>query len=505
MSVGAHTSEAEASGAGRWAAPWGERPSLSVADVLAGFWRAWPTMLTTFLLIALLGLAAASTLKRSYTANSSLLVRLGDAYVYNPRVGDAARGATPQSDEVIQSEVEILGSSSLKEKVIDDIGVGRLAPKLAPEYAHGDAARKRAIMGMLIRQLQAGLKIITTPDSPVVRLTYRAGDPELAAEVLNTLIDEYLRFRRGVLAPRDAQVIGAQRQAFEQQLAQVSGDLRKFLTDAGVGDFDVDRTAQGQLYASLLTESYAVQAQLSETEARLGVTAGEAARAPSEIGLFRDVDHAAADRLTQLRINRQDLLSRYRPGAGPVQQADEQIAKLQAAIAAGQAQGAGAQRVGVNPIYQTLVTDRDQLQAQAASLRSRKAALVAELAQVSARRERLAALDPAYQDLVRRRDSLANQVRAFLQREQESQAEQAVSEKSADSVRVIERAYVPSQGVSLQRPAMAASLAFALFAALCAGLAQALLGRGFPTRRSAERTLEMPALAVARWKPARAF
>lgn len=499
-----YRNEAAMSESKRWTAPWGGRARLAPADILAGVWRAWPLMSLVFLIVLALGLAAATTLKRSYTANSSLLIRLGQAYIYNPQVGDAARGAAPPIDEVIQSETEILGSSALKERVINDIGVKRFSPKLAADYDHGDPARRREIMGQLIKGIQSGLKIQTTPDTPVVRLTFVAGDPELAAAVLNTLIDEYLSFRRTVLANRDAGVIGGQRRAFEARLADVDRAYRKFLTDNGVSDFDGERGALSQLYASLLTESYAVQAQLGETEARLGVTAGEAARAPSEIGLFHDLDHAAADRLTQLRIDRQNLLSRYLPNAGPVRAADEQIAKLQSAIAAGQASGPGARRVGVNPIYQTLQTDKNQLQAQAASLKGRRGVLAAELAQLATRRAHLAAVEPTYQDLARRRDALTAQVRSFLQREQESQAEQAVAQNGQDNVRIVERAYVPSRGVSLQRPAMAISVLFAAFTALCIGLLQALLARGFPTRTAAERTLELPALAVARWKPARA-
>ncbi len=42
-------------------------------------------MLVVFLAIFVLGLAFATTLKKTYTAQSSLLVRLGQEYVYEPR------------------------------------------------------------------------------------------------------------------------------------------------------------------------------------------------------------------------------------------------------------------------------------------------------------------------------------------------------------------------------------------------------------------------------------
>lgn len=480
------------------------RPSLAPADVLAVLWRAVPLMLAVFLAILALGVLASMTLKKTYTADSSLLVRLGQEYVYNPRVGDAARGAVPEVDQVIQSETEILGSGALKEKVIADIGLKRFSPKLAADYDRADAQGKRAIMGQLIKSIGTGLKIVTAPDSTVVRLSYTSRDPELSAAVLNTLVDEYLNFRKTVLADRDAAVIGDQRAAFETRLRAVDDRFRKFLTDNGVSDFDTEKASLAQIYTSLLTETYAVQAQLSESEGRLGATAAAVANAPAEIGLYRDIDHTADDRLTQLKIDRQDLLSRYRPGTQPVRDADLRIAKLEAAKAAGQASGPGARRVGVNPIYQTLQTDKNQVQATAASLRARKAAVASELAQVSARRARLAAIEPEYLDLARQRDVLTANVRSFTQREQESQAAAAVAQKANDNVRVVERAYVPTKGTSLKRPVLILAVLFAGFSALCAGLLQLFLGRGYPSGAAAERELGMPMLASARYYPARA-
>ena len=77
-------------------------------------------MLLVFLLTTALGVVLALTLKTQYQAHASLLVRLGQEYVYDPRVGDAARGAVPDTGQVIQSETEILQSSVLKEKVLAD-------------------------------------------------------------------------------------------------------------------------------------------------------------------------------------------------------------------------------------------------------------------------------------------------------------------------------------------------------------------------------------------------
>ncbi len=482
--------------------PSSTRVRYTAADVPALLWRERFLMLGVFLLIAALGVLAASQLRTLYPAQASLLVRLGSEYVYNPRVGDAARGAVPETDQLIQSETEILSSAVLKDRTIRDIGLGRIFPRLGRAYAHAAPAKQRNIEGAAIKAMAAGLKIVTAPDTSVVRIGYSHPDPQMAALVLNTLLDEYLKYRTTVLGAHDAGVIGDERRAFQARLDGADAAYEKFLADNGIGDFEAEKAALGQIYSQLLTDSYSVRAQLSEAQGRLGVTASEVAVAKPEIGLYRDVDHVAADKLVQLRLDRQDLLSRYKPDAQPVRDADRKIAELEALTASGQATGAGARRLGVNPVYQTLETERNQLQAEAVSLGDRRGALAGELAQVAERRRKLAALEPQYDDLVRQRDVLATNVKNFEAREQESQAQQAIAQKADDNVRVVERAFPPVSGVSLKRPAMILALLFAAFSALCAGLVRAFLRPGYPTAASAERTLELPVLATARFKAA---
>ena len=474
-------------------------------DLLAMLWRERRLMLGVFLVLALLGGLAASRMKTTYQAHSSLLVRLSPEYVYNPRVGDAARGTAPENDQLIQSETEILGSPALKLRVLRDVGMARLFPELARAYDRAAPAKRADIQGAAVHAMDASLKIATAPDTSVVRLTYSAPDPQVAALTLNTLVDDYLHYRTGVLANHDASVVGGQRQLFEQRLDAADRAYAAFLTQNGISDFDGEKAALAQVYAQLLTDSYNVGAQLAESQGRLGATDSEIGRAPREIGLYHDPDHAAADKLIALRLSRQDLLSRYRPDAQPVQDVERQIAGLEALDASGQAGGPGARRLGVNPVFQTLQTEQNQLAAEGASLRSRKTTLATELAQVNARRQRLNDLQPRYDDLVRDRDALATNVRNFTQREQEDQAQQSMAAQQGDGgVRIVQRASPPTLGSSLRKPVLMLALGFALFAALCAGLLAAFLKRGVPTAAFAERALGLPVLVAPRMQPARA-
>ena len=478
------------------------RAHRSVEDLLGQVWARRFLMLAVFAALLVLGLAAASQLKTTYTAESSLLVRLGQAYVYDPRVGDAARGATPTNDEVIQSELEILGSSELKTRVIRDVGLARLSPALAAKDAQARTPEAhRDVEGAAVRLIDQGLKLKAAPDTSIIRLSFTHRDARTAALVLNTLVDEDLRYRQQVLTERDVGPLEAQRQRFADELARVDGRITGFLTTNGVGDFDAEKASLAQLYGQLLADGASARASLSEAEGRLGVTSALAARSPAEIGLYRDLDHAPGDALAKLRVDLNDLLARYKPTAQPVRDKLAQVNAAEALVGQGDGLVVG-RRLGPNPVYQSLQTDRNTTAAQASSMRARAAELAGELARVVARRQRLAELEPQWLDLQRQRDVLTADVRTFTQRVQDSRAQQALAATGDDGdVRVVQRAYTPTRGASLKSPAVLAAGAFAAFAAACAGLLAAFLSRGFPSAGAAERTLDMPVLATV---PARA-
>ena len=217
-------------------------------------------------------------------------------------------------------------------------------------------------------------------------------------------MDEYLRYRRAaLLIDKEAGPIKQQLDALQGRLAKADQEYQVFLTQNGVqsGDYDAEKTSLSQIYGQLTTENYSVQAALvGGAGAGLAPPSSEVAATQPEIGLYRDLDHSAQDKLAALNTQRADLLSRYLPGTQPIRDIDQQIAAQQALIRSGVNATDGARRVGPNPTYQSLVTERNTLQAQVASLRDRKAQIAASLAEIAGRRMKLAALDPQYQDLV---------------------------------------------------------------------------------------------------------
>jgi len=473
------------------------RPRYSAGDLTVLLWREKTNMVVVLALVFGLGVAGAVMRPKTYAAKSSLLVQLGQEYVYEPRAGDAARGAIPKTDEVVRSEVEILSSDELKARVVKAVGLKTIDPKLAEAWNQADAEQRRKIEGAAIKAIGDGLGIGTAPDTGVVRLTYKHKDAATAALILNRLVETYLEYRKEVFRDVSSPVLLAQKTAFEKRLVEADAAYEAFLREHDLGDFPTEKQSLSALYQNVLDERYKVEARLREVRAQLSTLEAGLAAVPTEVGVQRDLDLTASQKLQAARVERQELLSRYKPDAQPVKDVEARIAELERLLASGKGVSEKDVRLGANPVWQELETDRVRLSAEAASLAARRDALAGQLKQVSDRQLALTRLESEFQNLSVEREVLQTNIRGFTAKAEEIGAARAIAEGADDNIRVVERAVAPARGQSLKKLAVVLAFGFAAFTALCVGLLKVFLRRGFPTAGSAGRTLGLPVLAAA--------
>ena len=478
-------------------ADWAGRARYAPSDFITLLWRERWLMIAVFLLIFVMGLGFAVTLKKSYAASSSILIQLGQEYVYEPRAGDAGRGAVPDTDSLVQSEVEILQSGQLRERVLRRIGLGVVYPDLAAKYAAAAPADKMLLMSKAIESMGKKLTVGSAPDNPVVRVSFEHDDPVMAARIVNTLLEEYLIYRRSVLINPTSPVFERQRVMFEDQLDQADAAYQDFLTTNDIGDFAAQKTAATQLIGQIEAQRYAAEVTLQDRQARLATLDAQLGQVAPEIGLYRDIDATATTRLAALRLQREELLSRYRPDADPVRDIEAQIAQLEAGVSSGRTATDGARRIGVNPVHQTLQTERIQTAAEIAALQQSLMAYAAQSTKATDQLQRLAALEPQFQALSMDRDVLQSSVRDFTVRQRQDQAARQIASETNDNIRIVDRATPTTQGKSLRKAVVALAFLFGAFSALCAGLLRMFLRPGLPTRASAQRTLDLPVLGTA--------
>jgi len=243
------------------------RPRLGAMDLLLQLWRAKWLMLLVFVSIFLIGVIVTMLMPTRYAANTSLLVRPGQEYVFDPAIDVVAPGAFLQLEALMQAEAELARSPVVAERVITGIGLSRLYPNLAQAKLR---ARDRGVYVIDQEALDifaADLDVGSAPKSSVLRVAYSHEDPALAAATLNRFVTEYLEYRQEVLSGKGVAGLSEQRDVIEGRLAEADKSLRDFLTTNSLSDFDAETAAARKQFADISDELAKVQVSLRESGA----------------------------------------------------------------------------------------------------------------------------------------------------------------------------------------------------------------------------------------------
>jgi len=476
------------------------RPRYGLMDIVGLLFRELLLMIVIFLVVFAIGAAAVLTLKKTYTARASLNAGVGQEYVYQPRVGiqQGQGSAAPSLGEVAQAEAAILNSREVRLRAVRAVGVAAFED--GKPTTDSMAVRE----GNALKAVDDGLTVSTAPLRSVIDLSFESEDAELSARVLNAVIEAYLARRREVFQDLSTPLIQSQREAFEDELAIADANYERFLRTNDIGDFASAKAALTTTYQTVLADRLSTEAQLNQANQRVRTLETQQRSIPSEIVLQQDLNVTAQDIIRQLRTERAQLLGRYTADAQPVQDIDARIAEMEAHVATGTTVGPKEVRTGPNTVWNEVENTRINAAAERDALAARLVSLQRQLAELLQRQARLSGIESHNATLLSNREVLTANIRDFQQRETQTRADNGLVAAGADNVRVIERAAPPTRGSSLKAPLMILAFLFAGFTALCVGLLRIFLRRGFVTPTSAARTLQMPVLAVAPMKAAKA-
>jgi len=475
------------------------RPRLGVFEIGVHLWRSIWLMLLVFLPIFALGMTFAFMQEDTYVATSRVKVSAGDEYLFRPRVGDdLLNNAVPGIEELVQTEIELMYSPVVSERVLQQFGIDRLYPELAEKLVGADAQETYEINERAVANLRGDFGAYVQPKKSVINTNFEHKDAQLSADVLNAILSEYIDYRAGIFENEDLASFESQRQSFERDLLATEDEMRQFLAENEIGNFATEQGSVQTLFGSIEQALFTNESVQSELEGQLVVLRQQLATTPPEIDVF--VEDSSNQSLVTLELERQQLLSRYTETSEPVKDIDRRIARARQYLDGG-ASTNGLVRRGPNPLYQSVETNHAALSAQLSAARQQMRALNRQSTEVQVRQRRLAELEPQWQALVRQRDLLESNARTFAERETESRALSQFEGQDLNSIKILELARRPAEGSSLKLVIAILSLLFAGFTALVVGLLRALSFRGFVSANSIERTTGLPVVStVARYK-----
>lgn len=242
----------------------------------------------------------------------------------DPQVKLPGESHTP-SDPLINSETEILTSRDLALEVVDTVGVQRLEGKSVSKATRADAAAS----------LVKGLAVNVVPDTNIISISYRNGDPKLPLPVLQELVkryfDKHLEIHRSIGA---FDFVTRETAQLRTELGKTEEDLKQLKAKAGIVSLAETKSAlaseferfQGDLDAAK-AEFAAQQAFVKGLETSVALTDANSTRPVSG-----DVVHkyqSLVTRQTQLEQGETELLSKYTAENRLVKVREMQIADIQ--------------------------------------------------------------------------------------------------------------------------------------------------------------------------------
>ncbi|WP_291537415.1 hypothetical protein [Brevundimonas sp.] len=491
-----------------------QRPSktgsaITIRELATPAFYHWRKALIAFLIPVLLALAAATLAQPVYTAQSRLLILLGDDYVFRRAVGEDASGNPQTFDraQIVHAEMEILGSREIREKTLTDIGLTRVYPKARSGPAGMNAA---------LEQLGRDLAIENVPQSNTIEVRLRHRDPRVAADFVNRLVQNYIASRREIFQRADSAAVTDQQRGLSDQLAATEAQIADLSNRYAIGDYDQE--IQGvQSQQTTLTAQLAAQDQLIATAAaRANRLAQQLRDSAAVIALNTDDTRsqqvtALTDNLMLLRERRRVAAARYADGYPLVVELDRQIADLEAQIAAAPPSQTALVRSGPNPVTQQIETQLATTRGELAGLQSGRAQLADALGAVRARLAGLVEIGPRYRELTRQRTLTETAYRSVAENAEDSRLQSSIAGANAN-VRVIEAAQPPTKARTGRLLILAAGLAVGTLAALAVVIVSAAASPVMLTPRDAEVRLRAPVLATVplgeedddplpRWRP----
>jgi len=191
-------------------------------------------------------------------------------------------------------------------------------------------------------------------------------------------LDKHLQLRRPT---GSTNFFAQQTEMYRQELARVETRLASFSREEGVAAPDVLRTDVALQVASSMAALHTTQQQIAGDEDRLKAVEAQFRETPERI-TTQQSSHAASLLMQQLettlldaRLKRTQLVVKYDPSFPLVREADEEIAKTQAAIATATQMNYADQTTDLNPTYQLLQEDAARTRLDLATQRATSTAI----------------------------------------------------------------------------------------------------------------------------------
>lgn len=462
----------------------------SLRDLMHVLFRHKRMVLLTLLTGVALAVLVNAVTTPTYRSSARLMVRIGrESVTLDPTASTGQVVSMGQTRErEINSEIEILRSRELAQGVIEAM----------PELLVGARARDAVLIA-----LQENVQIEALKGTNILSLSFDSTSPKLAQAVLSRLIDLYLDKHIAVHRTTGAYNFFIQETArLTAQLSEKEGLLRDLKNRSRIGSVDEQRRLLLGRGGSLQSELQESEAALSASRAKLGSMQKSLESLPETLvtqettGLPDTAVDGMRQKVYELQLKEQELLSKFNEGSPPVLDIRRQIEEARDLLAR-ESQKRTQVTTGLSLPHQQVKGDLLAERAYQSSLVAKMAAL---RKQQEGSRKELTALNGAEVNLAqleRDVETLRSTYRKYSENLEQARIDQALESEKISNIGVVQQATLEPRPVT---PRSRLNLALGLLLGVVAGLSFAfgaeLFDHTFRRPQDIEEQLEIPILVA---------
>lgn len=479
--------------------------SFGVREVLSIGFRHKFLILTMFLIALIASPIVYYLLPRVYESTAYLMVKFGWEYIYSPELAMDGQSASPFArNEVLNSEIQILNSRDLKERVIASLGAQKIYPELSNKAKSGSSLDNLALM-----QFEKNFSVTPVKSSSVIEISFRNSNPQVTAEVLDKLVYYYSAKRLEVFKdPKSILFLEKKAAEYLENLRKTENDIEAYKQQNQVYSHSEQLTLLLGQQAGLENSLMANNNSLKELQQKLTSlqnqikTIQESVPAPES--LVRNGVSPNAQ-LLALQMKEQELLGKYKEDNRLVLDVRNQIEVLKKFLKDPKNAGEASPGLQPNPVYLETQKEIIKTTAELSALGVTNNSIKSQLQEINQRIQVFDLSEKKLRELERERANDEKNYQIALKKLEEARVFDDMDRQKMTSVSLIQPATVP---LKPSKPSQKLPVFLLMGAALGlgggAGLAYLLemLQPSMTTPQDAEKHLSLPVLASIPFKKA---
>lgn len=469
----------------------------SLRDFLTVMFKHKSKIIAIFLFIVIIVTLGTFLMSPVYEAKSSLLVKIGRENIYRPEVGDSKGSVLSiNQDVVINSEINILTSRDLIEKVITTLKIENIYPDLIDSPPKKMTPLDAAILTFGKKLTAEGVK-----KSNVIEVTFEHKDPQIAAKAVNLLVEFYRVKHLQVYSGTESSFLDKQLAAYNQKLKESANNLEAFKQKNQVYSLDEQRTLLLKQRTELDTTLKNSINTGDELQKRLISLKGLKRGVASDGSLYTssDLDRIIVDarsKLLSLQLEEQDLLKKYKEENRLVQHVRNEIRMVKVFLADQEQTISGKVKTG-NLVYQEVQKELVRTEADLNAQRAKAATLKQQVGQLDAELRSLEFQDKELQGLKRDYSITEKNYQTYTEKTEDARITDDMNRNKLANVSVIQAASIPPKPIRpIKLLYLALGIVFGTVTSIGFAYFSEYTSQVFSTPESAERRLGLPVLAT---------